>query len=364
VTEPVPGRFAFHDLTRAYAAELSAANDDRPSRAAAMQRVLDHYARTARNAGLALNPTRDAISMPTLPAGAVAEPIVDDAEALAWFTAEHQGLLRALSAASAEGWDLQAWRIAWSIADFLGRQGHWHDWTVTQHIALASAERLADLPGQAYSHKSLGEIYIQFGSLTEAEPHLRQAIELFSRVEDQAGRAVTDLALAHLLEQDGLIPDSLEYAQRALVTFSELGHRSGQARALNNVGWCQALAGDFHQALSYCQKALDLHAELGNRFGQAATLDSLGFAHHNLGDHAQAIGCYRQAVELYVKLGERYQAADVLAHLGDSCRAAGDLAAASQAWRSALSTFDELGHPSAAAVRLKLDELQLADDIT
>ncbi len=364
VMEPVPGRFAFHDLMRAYAAELSAANDDSLSRDAAMLRALDHYAHTARSACIAMNPAKDAITLPVPRAGAAPEPIADDAQALTWFTSEHQVLLRALSVAGDRGWDGPAWQIAWSIADFLGRQGHWNDWTATQRLALASAERLADLPRQAHAHRSLGEIYIQFGSLPEAEPHLRQAIELFTQVGDPAGRAGTDLALAHLLEQGGLILDSLGYAQRALVTFGELGHRPGQARALNNVGWCQALAGDYSQALRYCQQALELHCELGNRFGQAATLDSLGFAHHNLGDYAQAIGCYRRAVQDYVSLGERYQAADVLAHLGDSCRAAGDLAAAGQAWQSALSTLDDLGHPSAASVRVKLDELHLTGDVT
>jgi DNA-binding SARP family transcriptional activator len=364
VMEPVPGRFAFHDLMRAYAAELSAAGDDSLSREAAMLRALDHYAHTAGSACLAMNPARDAITLSAPRAGAVQEPIADDAEALAWFTSEHQVLLRALSVACDRGWDGLAWQIAWSIADFLGRQGHWHDWTATQRIALASAERLGDRPGQAYAHRSLGEICLQFGSLTDAEPHLRQAIELFSQIEDRAGRAGTELALAHLLEQRGLIPDALSYAQRALVTFSELGHRPGQARALNNVGWCQALTGDYQQTLGYCRQALDLHAELGNRFGQAATLDSLGFAHHNLGDHAEAIGCYGRAVELYVKLGERYLAADVLAHLGDSCLAAGDLASAGQAWQSALSTLDDLGHPNAASVRVRLDELHLTGEVT
>jgi tetratricopeptide (TPR) repeat protein len=329
-----------------------------------MLRALDHYAHTARSACLAMNPARDAITLPVPRAGAVPELIADDAVPLAWFTSEHQVLIRALSVARDRLWDRKAWQIAWSIADFLGRQGHWNDWTATQHIALAIAERLADLAGQAYAHRSLGEIYIQLGSLPEAEPHLRQAIELFSQVDDAAGRAGTDLALAHLLEQSGLILDSLGYAQRALVTFSDLGYRPGQARALNNVGWCRALAGDYLQALRYCRQALDLHAELGNRFGQAATLDSLGFAHHNLGDHAEAIGCYRRVVDLYVVLGERYQAADVLAHLGDSCQAAGDLTAAGQAWQSALSTLDELGHPGAASVRVKLDELHLTGDVT
>jgi DNA-binding SARP family transcriptional activator len=45
ITEHQPGRYAFHELTRAYAAELSQSTDTDADRQAALARLLDHYLR-------------------------------------------------------------------------------------------------------------------------------------------------------------------------------------------------------------------------------------------------------------------------------------------------------------------------------
>src|SRR5262249_1806927 len=47
VEEHVAGRFACHDLLRAYAAEQAAALEDQAERTAALHRMLDHYLHSA-----------------------------------------------------------------------------------------------------------------------------------------------------------------------------------------------------------------------------------------------------------------------------------------------------------------------------
>jgi hypothetical protein len=51
LAEHVPGRYALHDLLRAYACELACAQDSESDRQAAVRRVLDHYLHTAHSAG-------------------------------------------------------------------------------------------------------------------------------------------------------------------------------------------------------------------------------------------------------------------------------------------------------------------------
>ena len=58
LTEHPAGRYSFHDLLRAYAAELAQAADDEQARKAATDRILDHYLRTASAASLRLNEYR------------------------------------------------------------------------------------------------------------------------------------------------------------------------------------------------------------------------------------------------------------------------------------------------------------------
>ncbi len=47
ITEHAPGRYAFHDLLRAYAAERALAEDSEQTRQGAILRVLDHYQQSA-----------------------------------------------------------------------------------------------------------------------------------------------------------------------------------------------------------------------------------------------------------------------------------------------------------------------------
>ena len=60
VTEHQPGRFTFHDLLRAYATELTHAEDPAAERRAAVRRMLDYYLHSAMDANRQLDPSRDA----------------------------------------------------------------------------------------------------------------------------------------------------------------------------------------------------------------------------------------------------------------------------------------------------------------
>ena len=63
ITEHAPGRYAFHDLLRAYAAEQARDTDSEAERDAAIGRVLDHYLHTATRAALLLNPSREPVAL-------------------------------------------------------------------------------------------------------------------------------------------------------------------------------------------------------------------------------------------------------------------------------------------------------------
>ena len=140
LSEHAPGRFAFHDLLRAYAME-QARTDGETDRRAALNRVLDYYLNTAHAADQLLNPSRDPLHLGKPMPGVFLEEPVGYAEALSWFEAEHHVLLAAVSHAAAAGLDRHAWQLAWALESFLDRRGHWQDWHATQRTALAAARR-------------------------------------------------------------------------------------------------------------------------------------------------------------------------------------------------------------------------------
>ena len=312
VTERIPGRFAFHDLLRAYATEMAYTHDPQDYRHAAVQRMLAHYLHTAYRADELLNRHRDRPFTPAAASpGVTPESPVDQKQALAWFESEHAVLLTALRHAT--GFDTHIWQLAWALAPFFEYRGHWRDWRDSQGMALDASRRLSDKLAQALSHRLLGGAFVQLNSYHHAHTHLQHALELFGELGDKTGQADAHRNLAWTLERQGRYEEALPHAQQALALFQAAGHDTGRARALNAVGWFHAQLGDYREAIVCCQQALDLQREIDDQFGLAETYDSLGYAHRHLGHQKEATTCYQQAVDLYGELGDRYSEADTLA---------------------------------------------------
>jgi DNA-binding SARP family transcriptional activator/Tfp pilus assembly protein PilF len=355
LAEPVPGRYAFHDLLRAYAAEQARAEDAESERRAALGRSLDHYLHTAHTAAMLLNGHRGPITPHPAQPGTVPEGLDGHGQALAWFTAEHYVLLAVIGEATEAGFDVHAWQLPWALIDYFNWQGHWHDLAATQHGALAAAQRLGDTAAEADVHRAIGQARFGLRSWDDARAHLSRALGLYRDLGDRAGQARTHIGLGHVLDRMGRYREALGDARQALSLFEEVRNRSGQARALNNMGWYHARLEDYRQALVCSRQALALQREVGDRCGEAHTWDSLGYAHHHLRHYAKAARCYRQAIGLYVDLGDRHGQAETLTHLGDLRRAASSPRAAIATWRQALDILEALHHPDADLVRDKLD---------
>jgi DNA-binding SARP family transcriptional activator/tetratricopeptide (TPR) repeat protein len=359
VAEHTPGRYTFHDLLRAYAAELVHRHDPQTDRTAAIHRLLDHYLHTAHAGALRLNPSRYAITLAPPEAGAQPEDIADLRQAMAWFIAERPVLLATHRHAVDAGLDDYTWQLAWTLTDFLDRRGHWHEWTAIQRTALTAALRLpGQVAAQAHTYRNLGVAYTRTGHDEEAQICLRRALDLFGTLGDRTGQAHTHRTLGYVAERQARLGEALEHAQHALDLFRAIDDRPGQARALNAVGWLHARLGDHRGALPYCQQAMTLLQELGDRRGEAATWDSLGYVHHRLGDHQQGARCYQHALALIRDVGDRHEEADMLARLGDVHLEAGQARLARDAWQHALHILDELDHPDTYQLRDKLQSLE------
>lgn len=360
LVDRVPQRYAMHDLLRMYGAELAQHVDTEAERQSAVRWLLDYYLHTAHAAACRQHPQRHPrIELP--PSSDVAtEGFANSAQATAWFAAEHQTLLAAIAQAVRTGFQAHVWRLAWTVAEFLDRQGHWDDWVTTQRSALCAARRAQDQVGQAHAHRSLGRAYVRLQRAEQAVSHLREAFDLFGELGDHPAQARTHLDLAWAYDTQRQHEQALDHADQALALFRAFDDRNGQADALYAVGYYHALRGDRQQALGYCERALGLHQELGYRRGQAVTWAKLGFIRRELGDDVRASECYRHALSLFREGGSRIDEADMLAALGDIHDAGGDRSAARQCWQQALSIFRALHHPSADQVWTKLRRAPIA----
>jgi DNA-binding SARP family transcriptional activator/tetratricopeptide (TPR) repeat protein len=354
ITEHVPGRYAFHDLLRAYAAEQAHHAGSDAARREATGRVLDHYLHTAARAALLCHPAKEPVVLASPRPGAAPEQPADRRQAMAWFEAEHQVLLAAVSLAAGSGFDSHAWQLPWAMAPFLQARGHWQEWAATQGTALAAATRLGDAAAQALSGRLLAHVCTDLGDHDQARGHYASSLALYQRLGNRLGEAKIRHNLGVLAERQGRYADALGHAEQALRLYQAIGDKANEAIALNSVGWDHGLLGDYQQARAFCRQALTVNAEADDRWVEGEIWHSLGYAEHHLGNLSEAAACYQRALTLYRESGYRFDEADVLTLLGDTRHAAGDLAQARQTWQQALTILQNLQHPDAGQLRAKL----------
>jgi tetratricopeptide (TPR) repeat protein len=355
ITEHAPGRYAFHDLLRAYAAGQARDCGPGTDRAAAAGRILDHYLHTASHSRTLLRrPEQEPLALVPPEASTRPERPADQQQALAWFTAEHQVLLAAVALAAETGTDRRAWQLPCTMAEYFRRRGYPQDHVTVMAGALTAATRLDDTPGQAMSLRRLGMACYSAGDYGQARAHLERCLQLYQRLGDRHGEAVAQNNLSIVAEAQGRYADGLSHNEQALRLSRAIGDQLAEAEALGNNGWFRALLGDYQRARTLCEQALAVTAKLGGGSFEDAVRDTLGYIEHHLGNFAQAAAHFEAALALSRDISDALMEAWILIHLGDARHAAGELRQARHAWQQALAICDHIQHPDADEVRAKL----------
>ncbi|MEV0675421.1 BTAD domain-containing putative transcriptional regulator [Actinosynnema sp. NPDC050436] len=351
------GRYAMHDLIRAYAAGVAHTLAE-PIRQAALERVVDFYLHTAHAARNLMDPHAPRITPDPPTPRTTTHPLPDDPAALAWFDVEHPHLLAAQHAAATQRRHGTVWHLAWNLTIYHYRRGHLHDDLAVWQAALDATAHLPDPVMSANAHRYTGFAHALLEQHEEAAAHLNHALALAEHHHDRDQQAAVHQALATAWELRGDDRQALAHAEHALALYRIVGNTEREARALNGVGWFAARLNDYDTAREHCQAALALHRHHRNSDGEAATLDSLGYIDHQTGLHNQAIHHYNQALALIRAYGNTFEVAGILDRLGDPYTAVGHHDRARAAWQEALRLYREQGRDTdAERVQRQLDDL-------
>ncbi|WP_432989686.1 tetratricopeptide repeat protein [Dactylosporangium sp. CA-233914] len=395
VEEHAPGRFALHDLVRAYAADRTARDDAPADRRAALERLHAYYATTADAGARLLYPQilrlpRN-LDTPLAPPGSLFPAAPDDdggphERASAWFTDERANLVAAVTGAAQDG----PFDVAWTLADLM--RGHFFmcmptvDWLAVARAGLAAALAdgqpaaeaaarlsLAGLYGFTGHHRrairlygealtageradwpavqatvlgNLGAVHADQGRLAEALEHLGRALEINTRTGWDAGLEVNLGNLGAICTELGRLDEAAGHLERAIVLSRRLGHRGAQGNSLAALGEVCHARGDLDRAEELLTAALALHREVGNRGNEADTTRSLAAVCRDRGPGAaaRALDLAQQALELAEHTGHRRLEADARNTLGTVQCGHGRIAAAIEQHRAVLEIAEEAGY--------------------
>jgi DNA-binding SARP family transcriptional activator len=344
IAEHVPGRYAFHDLLRAYAREEARSYESETDLRAARQRILDHYLYTARAAGASI--FAEDLPLPELvplaDPGVRPEHPETTPSAISWFRAEHQILVASTLLAEACGSDGHAWQIPCTMTQYFRAVVRTRDWASLDSVALAAATRLGD-------DRALGRVYFSIGTrcritgdYDDALHYLRQSMAHLRVVDDLASQVSVDLAISTVYRSrselpagDAVsdIPVALAHASKALDWCTAADDKTGQARALADLSNHYLALGELATAKDLCARALELNVDIGHMTGQVDALDTMGRILLSLDAYDQAISCLLAALNTCSQAGIPVRPPHILESLGDAYLASGDTAAARATWQ-------------------------------
>jgi DNA-binding SARP family transcriptional activator/tetratricopeptide (TPR) repeat protein len=339
------GRYAMHDLLRAYASELGAAQEDGRERRAARTRLFDFYLRTAAEAMDTLYPAerdrRPRIPPPGGPAPAVAAAAPPAARA--WLDAERANLLAVAGQAASQGWPGHSIQLAATLFRHLEAGGYYAEAVAIHTSACRAARDTGDHAAEAAALISLGTAYGRLGRGQQATGHYERALGLYQQAGDRAGQARALNNLGNIEYQQGRSQQATRHLGEAGTLYRDAGNRVGESRVLNNLALIEQRQGRYHQAAGHLERALVLFRAAGDQNGEAYALDNLGTVYLRQGRCQQAAEHVGQALALFRETGDRIGEADALSILGDAGLRGGRPQEAACYHRQALALFRNIG---------------------
>lgn len=346
---PLPGRYRFHDLVRAFALQLPAPppSEDDDERGAALSRMLDHL--------LAGGSTAFRHMVPGDPVGVflvrspAAGPQLDSlAEARAWVATEFDCITNAvtLAAQSPSGPEGRLLRTATDLLVALSPYGKGIPYGQLAEAARTVAETAAlrgDDRAEGRARFVCGNAALQNIQLAEADLHIRLATEACLRADDR-------VILQQTLNDQGLIAqfqqnyaDAVRFYDQGTLLARELGHHSGELATILNAAQARLRSGRAEEALQACDEALVALRAVADRNGIAYAHYVRGLALHELERYDGAAASYLSCLALCEAEGIRGREAQARLRLADTLRVTGESVEALSQAQQALVLCEELG---------------------
>ncbi|WP_306215563.1 tetratricopeptide repeat protein, partial [Actinoplanes sp. RD1] len=260
-----PGRYALHDLVRAYAATRAADEDRRSARRDALTRLLDFYLAAAAEAMNRLDPA-EAGRRPKVTPSPVALPALD--EPIAWLDTERTNLVAAAVHADDNGLPGHAVQFSAVLFRYL-IGGHHLDAMTVHDRAARAAERTGDLAGQATALASMSTAEVLTGRHEAALARLGHALQIFQVIGDVPGQARTLNTLGIAETRLGRYEAAARHLTESMDLHGAVGNAAGQARARTNLANLESRLGRDEEAVPLYEAVLRFHEEEGDRVGEA-----------------------------------------------------------------------------------------------
>ena len=357
-----PGRWAMHDLLRAYATEQATHHDGEASQRDALTRLFDCYLATATAAASTAFPSENRLSLRTAPAEpSHARPLAGPAQARAWLDSERGNLLAVVGYTAGRGWPRHSLDLATVLVSYLENCNHYPEAQSVYRRARAAARLLGDQVAECSVLTKLGAVDARQGRYAQAFAHFKLALGLCRKTGNRTAEAKALTSLGVISWHQGSYRQAADHLGRAAALFDGSDARTGHAYALGNLGLAVMRLGRCEEAASHLGAALSLFGQAGDAAGEAWAMVNLGDVNVHRSYYRLAAGNLKKALALFKDLGNTAGEAHALSNLGDAGRFEGRYLEATGHLRQALVLFRAIGDRAGQAGALNgLGEVALA----
>lgn len=353
-----PGRYRFHDLLRAYAAECAATDETPEQRTSAIRRLLDHYLRTSSHIEKSLVPNMSLDDNEPPESEIQGLQIEDRASGVEWWSKERANLVAAVQQANQVDLHTHAWKLALTLRYFLKIRSHTEDCLRCNEVALASARALELRDVEAHLLLNTGTAHYQRGEFESTASYQEQAQQLFKQVGDRQWEGIASYAVGDARLQAGDHEAAKASLYHALELHQQLDEEhSFLADIRAQIGDLCTTTGHVDEALTHLRAAHDLYQDSGETIGIGTLLNSFGRAHHRAGSLRDAQESYEQAVAYRKEIGDGRGEVNSLRELGMVLRDNGDSDGARELWQEALDRLEAVGDLDKDEIRAQLNQL-------
>ncbi len=290
-----PGRYAFHDLLRAYAADQT----DAAEADAAQDRLLDHYLYTAFVAVNLIFPV-DTHTRPHVTAPDTATPDLTDVDAARrWLDGEHHNLIAATAHAAAHRWPEHAVNFSRTLYRYIDGTGRYGDAVLLHGHARDAADRLGEAPLRGRAHRNLGNSYLRQQLHGQAAECYREALAAFVEAGDEVGQAFVECDLAANAMYTGDGPEAVVRFERALHFFRTRDHTYSLGVASMNIAEAYEMVGDYAAAVEHLGHAITIFRTAEDKQLEAVSRNNLGGIYRRLGRYDESAGEHLAALSLH-----------------------------------------------------------------
>jgi DNA-binding SARP family transcriptional activator/Tfp pilus assembly protein PilF len=341
--ESTPGRYRFHDLTRAHAAATAAHDQTEPTQDTALEPLLDYYRHTATTAMDAAYPYEREDHPQVPPARSPCPDLPDPAPALDWLDTELPNLLAVARYATEHGRPAHLLQLSTILHAHLRSRGRYLDAETLHQQALATACATGDQAGQLATLIGLGHIHHLQGRYQLATDDFELVLQLARTTGHRPGEMNALLGLGHIHRLQGRYQQATDDYELVLQLARTTGHRPGEMNALRGLGHIHRLQGRYQQATDDFERVLQIARTTGHGPGEMAALTGLGHSHRLQGRYQQAANHYQQALQLARITSNRLAEMNALNGLGHIHRRQGRPAQARGHYQQLLALARESG---------------------